>query len=78
MTRTSPLKMKLILCVLGLWYGVAAAAVVDRQLLSYAPIPTDAYTPPVNSTTTTLLDLVKSRPELSNLSSMIERVPGVY
>ncbi|KAK6068242.1 hypothetical protein SCUP234_10230 [Seiridium cupressi] len=59
-----------------IWIGVASSSVVDRQLLSYAPIPAEVYTPSVSSGTLTLLGLVQSRPELSNLASIVEQAEG--
>ncbi|KAG5751250.1 hypothetical protein H9Q69_011186 [Fusarium xylarioides] len=52
------------------------AKVFDRQALSYAPIPDDIYQPPTKSGETTLLDLIKSRDDLSELSKLVEATPG--
>ncbi|KAK9780144.1 putative FAS1 domain-containing protein [Seiridium cardinale] len=68
--------MRLEIPALIIWIGIASSSVVDRQLLSYAPIPADAYTPSVGSDTLTLLGLVQSRPELSNLASIVEQAEG--
>ncbi|KAH8680797.1 FAS1 domain-containing protein [Xylariales sp. PMI_506] len=68
--------MKLSLLSLGGLAGAVYATVVDRQLLDYAPIPTNVYTAPVPSGLVTLLDLVQSRPELSNLTALLKDVSG--
>lgn len=52
------------------------AKVFDRQALSYAPIPDDIYQPPADSSETTLLDLIKSRDDLSELLKLVEETPG--
>ncbi|SCV60939.1 uncharacterized protein FFFS_15508 [Fusarium fujikuroi] len=52
------------------------AKVFDRQALSYAPIPYDIYQPPTDSLETTLLDLIKSRDDLSELLKLVEETPG--
>ncbi|QKD56645.2 FAS1 domain-containing protein [Fusarium oxysporum Fo47] len=52
------------------------AKVFDRQALSYAPIPKDIYQPPTKSGETTLLDFIKSREDLSELSKLVEQTPA--
>ncbi|CAK7229688.1 hypothetical protein SCUCBS95973_007309 [Sporothrix curviconia] len=52
------------------------AAVSDRLPLSYAPIPADTYVPANAAGTTTLLDLVQSRPELSLLAELVAGSAG--
>ncbi|KAH7477709.1 hypothetical protein FOMA001_g9093 [Fusarium oxysporum f. sp. matthiolae] len=52
------------------------AKVFDRQALSYAPIPEEIYQPPTKSGETTLLDFIKSREDLSELSKLVEQTPG--
>ncbi|RYP58455.1 hypothetical protein DL769_008946 [Monosporascus sp. CRB-8-3] len=54
----------------------ALAAVVDRPLLSYTPIPASAYEPPVQYGTITLLGFLKSREDLSDVTSVVEQVAG--
>ncbi|RYO88597.1 hypothetical protein DL766_007240 [Monosporascus sp. MC13-8B] len=68
--------MKVILLTSVLCYCAALAAVVDRPLLSYTPIPASAYEPPVKDGTITLLDFLKSKESLSNLTAAVEQVPG--
>jgi hypothetical protein len=69
--------MKLRVAVLAQLTSMGLGSIVDRQLLAYAPIPTDAYTVPVPSGTTTVLSFIHNRPELSNLSALLEGVPGM-
>lgn len=47
-----------------------------RPPLSYAPEPASVYVPPKSNTTVTLLDLIKSRPELSTLLKVIGEPAG--
>ncbi|KAF7539155.1 hypothetical protein G7054_g2383 [Neopestalotiopsis clavispora] len=68
--------MKLRVAVLAQLTSMGFGSIVDRQLLAYAPIPPDAYTVPVPSGTTTVLSFIHTRPELSNLSALLEGVPG--
>lgn len=68
--------MKLNIITTALWLGVVKSSVLDRQLLSYAPIPVDAYSPPANSSITTLLDFVTSRSDLTNLTAILEQAAG--
>lgn len=63
-----------LLCLL---VSLGCASVVDRQLLEYASIPSDAYTAPVSKDTTTLLNVIQTNPELSNLSALLGEVPGM-
>lgn len=62
--------------MLPLWVHAVSSSVVDRQLLTYAPTPNGAYTPPVDNDTVTLLDLVKSRSDLTNLTKILEQAAG--
>jgi hypothetical protein len=64
--------------LLVLYAAVAScdAKVFDRQALSYAPIPEGIYQPPAKSGETTLLDFIKSRDDLSELSKLVEETPG--
>ncbi|KAJ5708164.1 FAS1 domain-containing protein [Penicillium malachiteum] len=55
---------------------VAHCEVLDRLPLSFAPIPDGTYVAPVASNVTTLLDFIRSRDELSFLSSMVEETGG--
>lgn len=68
--------MRLRNFVWSLWAGIAYSSIIDRQLLDYAPIPTDAYTPSLGPDTVTLLDFIKSRPELSSLKDILEQTAG--
>lgn len=63
----------LVLCAAA---ALCSAKVFDRQALSYAPISDDIYQPPVDSSETTLLDLIKSRDDLSELLKLVEETPG--
>lgn len=63
-----------LLCLL---VSLGDASVVDRQLLEYASIPSDAYSVPVPKDTTTLLNVIQTNPELSNLSALLSEVPGM-
>ncbi|KAG4415351.1 hypothetical protein IFR04_011500 [Cadophora malorum] len=49
---------------------------LDRDPLTYAPVPEGTYVLPKNASTTTLLDLVKSRPDLSTLASLLPTLSG--
>lgn len=68
--------MKLRVAVLAQLTSMGFGSIVDRQLLAYAPVPPDAYTVPVPLGTTTVLSFIHTRPELSNLSALLEGVPG--
>jgi hypothetical protein len=48
----------------------------DRQALTYAALPEDIYTPPINSSVITLLDFIKSRSELSILADLLTECSG--
>jgi hypothetical protein len=50
----------------------------DRQALTYAALPEDIYTPPINSSVITLLDFIKSRSELSILADLLTECSGKY
>lgn len=54
--------------------GFTVADTANRQLLSYAPVPAGTYTAAKSGTT--LLDLVKSRSDLSILASVLEEAGG--
>lgn len=56
----------------------AQAEVLDRKQLSYAPIPNGTYVPEGTPDTTTLLDFIKSRSDLSKLASIIDQSAGEY
>lgn len=47
-----------------------------RPPLSYAPIPQDVYTAPVQNNITTLLKLIESKTELSMLREALEEPAG--
>ncbi|KAH7391481.1 FAS1 domain-containing protein [Cadophora sp. MPI-SDFR-AT-0126] len=49
---------------------------LNRAPLTYAPVPEGMYALPRNANTTTLLDLVKSRPDLSTLASLLPSLSG--
>lgn len=49
---------------------------IDRQLLSYASVPNGVYVPPKNSSTVTLLDLIKTRSDLSILADILGECGG--
>lgn len=68
--------MKPYQSLLSIYASIGCASIIDRQLLTYAPIPADAYTPTVNASILTLLEFVKSRPELSNLTAVLEQSAG--
>jgi hypothetical protein len=55
---------------------LAVAKVFDRQPLSYATIPEGTYAPPNKSGETTLLDLIDSRDDLSELAKVVRETPG--
>ena len=57
--------------------GVAFCDSSDRQPLAYAAVPSGTYVPPKSPSTTTLLDFVKSRSDLSNLASVLEQCAGM-
>ncbi|KAH6971170.1 FAS1 domain-containing protein [Ilyonectria sp. MPI-CAGE-AT-0026] len=65
----------LAIAVLGL-ASTTTCEVLDRQPLSYAAIPDGTYVAPVSPTTTTLLDFIESRDDLSILSSMAKEAQG--
>jgi uncharacterized surface protein with fasciclin (FAS1) repeats len=48
----------------------------SRAPLSYAPDPPNLYVPSTNNSTLTLLEFIKSRPELSTLLSTIKEPAG--
>ncbi|KAF2497657.1 FAS1 domain-containing protein [Lophium mytilinum] len=66
--------MKLISALLFL--PVCITAVIARDPLSYVPDPPGLYTAAKPSGVTTLLDLIKSRPELSQLADTIQIPAG--
>ncbi|ETS86072.1 hypothetical protein PFICI_04097 [Pestalotiopsis fici W106-1] len=68
--------MKLSITCFAQLTSLVYASIVDRQLLAYAPVPSSAYTAPVPTGITTLLNFIHTRPELSNLSALVEDVPG--
>jgi hypothetical protein len=56
---------------------VAQCEVLDRQPLSFAPIPDGTYIPPNPSGVTTLLDFIQSRQDLSILASVVHEAGGL-
>jgi hypothetical protein len=56
--------------------AASSAPSASRAPLSYAPDPPNLYVPPTSNSTLTLLDLIKSRPELSTLLSTINEPAG--
>lgn len=48
----------------------------DRPPLSYAEIPDNVYEPQNKAGETTLLDLINSRDELSELAKLVDETPG--
>ncbi|KAM0327556.1 hypothetical protein ACHAQA_005847 [Verticillium albo-atrum] len=52
------------------------AEVLDRQHLAYAPTPEGTYTVPKVAGKTTLLDFIKSRPDLSTLAEILKEPAG--
>lgn len=69
------MKFQHILAVWGL-VSTAQAKVFDRQPLSYAAIPKGTYEPPKEASEKTLLDLINSREDLSDLAKLVEETPG--
>lgn len=51
-------------------------AASSREPLSYAEKPEGTYTLPENSTVTTLLDLISTRPDLSVLRNNLKQCGG--
>jgi hypothetical protein len=51
---------------------------INRQVLNYAAIPDGLYVIPKNSTTVTLLDLIKSRDDLTALAEVLEKCNGIF
>ncbi|KAK1701423.1 FAS1 domain-containing protein [Colletotrichum godetiae] len=69
--------MKLITLLNILILGATSTAVAaDRNPLSYAPKPAGTYVPPKTSNTTTLLDFINSRSDLTALSKVINGSAG--
>ena len=50
----------------------------NREPLTYAPTPNGTYVLPKNSSVSTLLDFVKSRPDLSKLATVLSGSAGMY
>lgn len=48
--------------------------VIDRQPLTFAPVPEDTYVVPASDT---LLDFIQSREDLSILSSTLDQLGGL-
>ncbi|KAL4734922.1 FAS1 domain-containing protein [Aspergillus similis] len=59
----------------GLVLSLTALAIAFQDPLSYRSVD-PVYTPSKAANTTTLLDFVSSRPDLSNLTAVIERTGG--
>lgn len=62
---------------LSLLGGLASADIVDRNPLAYFPSPSGTYIPPKDPTITTLLDVVKSRDDLSILAEVLGECAGM-
>lgn len=56
----------------------AQGEVVDRQPLSFVPIPHGTYVAPVTPNVTTLLSFIKSRQDLSTLAAELEETGGQF
>lgn len=69
------MKVQWILPLLSL-AASAQAKIVDRQLLTYAPLPEGTYEPPTKPSELTLLDFIHSREELSSLSDVVSGSAG--
>lgn len=69
------MKFQHVLAIWGL-ASTARAKVFDRQPLSYAAIPEGTYVPPNDPGETTLLGLINSREDLSELAKLVNRTPG--
>ncbi|KAM0479856.1 hypothetical protein ACHAPX_004433 [Trichoderma viride] len=61
---------------LSLLGGLASADIVDRDPLEYFPSPSGTYIPPKDPSITTLLDVVKSRDDLSILAEVLSECAG--
>lgn len=70
------MKFSTVLTVTG-FAVTASCAYANREPLSYAPIPEGTYVAPKNASTTTLLDFVKSKPELSTLAGILKEAGGM-
>lgn len=57
---------------------LARCEVLDRQPLSFAPVPNDVYIAPNSANVTTLLNFINSREDLSILASVAEQTGGQY
>ncbi|GAC75876.1 actin-related protein Arp2/3 complex, subunit ARPC4 [Moesziomyces antarcticus T-34] len=68
--------LKASVALLALASSLVGARSTSRRPLSYAPEPQDVYVAPTNMSTTTLLDFVKSRPELSTLLGHLQQSAG--
>lgn len=77
-----PKSVHFILAVVSLATSATAASTTSgstssmRQPLSYAPLPDDVYVAPVPNSTVTLLNFIRSRPELSTLAQVVEGPAG--
>jgi hypothetical protein len=67
---------RVLLC-LALFGGLVSADIVDRDPLEYVPTPPGTYVPPKNSSISTLLDVIKSRDDLSTLAEVLSECAGM-
>lgn len=67
----------LIPLFLSLSGSLASADAVDRDPLEYFPSPSGTYIPPKDPSITTLLDVVKSRNDLSILAEVLSECAGM-
>lgn len=67
-------RIPLFLSLLG---SLASADVVDHDPLEYFPSPSGTYIPPKDPSIRTLLDVVKSRDDLSMLAEVLSECAGM-